>query len=152
MIIANTEHGIALRWRDEQGKREEKLVGFSDFSPYFFVKEDCPVVVDSVSSIQLYESWGDRGSTFPLELRYEFGDWVNLDGDKLAKVTWYPSLPKYTKKVKSYFHNRAYPTYEADVRHHYRYSVDMIESIPEYKLRKWYWIWSGCKAVSMTVQ
>jgi|TARA_R100000426_G_scaffold26728_2_gene22287 DNA polymerase elongation subunit (family B) len=139
MIIANTEHGIALRWRDEQGKREEKLVGFSDFSPYFFVKEDCPVVVDSVSSIQLYESWGDRGSTFPLELRYEFGDWVNLDGDKLAKVTWYPSLPKYTKKVKSYFHNRAYPTYEADVRHHYRYSVDMIESIPEYKLRKWYW-------------
>ena len=84
MIIANTEHGIALRWRDEQGKREEKLVGFSDFSPYFFVKEDCPVVVDSVSSIQLYESWGDRGSTFPLELRYEFGDWVNLDGDKLA--------------------------------------------------------------------
>jgi DNA polymerase elongation subunit (family B) len=139
MIIANTEHGIALRWRDEQGKREEKLVSFSDFSPYFFVKEDCPVVVDSVSSIQLYESWGDRGSTFPLELRYEFGDWVNLDGDKLAKVTWYPSLPKYTKKVKSYFHNRAYPTYEADVRHHYRYSVDMIESIPEYKLRKWYW-------------
>jgi len=139
MIIANTEHGIALRWRDEQGKREEKLIGFSDFSPYFFVKEDCPVVVDSVSSIQLYESWGDRGSTFPLELRYEFGDWVNLDGDKLAKVTWYPSLPKYTKKVKSYFHNRAYPTYEADVRHHYRYSVDMIESIPEYKLRKWYW-------------
>ena len=139
MIIANTEHGIALRWRDEQGKREEKLVGFSDFSPYFFVKEDCPVVVDNVSSIQLYESWGDRGSTFPLELNYEFGDWVNLDGDKLAKVTWYPSLPKYTKKVKSYFHNRAYPTYEADVRHHYRYSVDMIESIPEYKLRKWYW-------------
>jgi len=139
MIIANTEHGIALRWRDEQGKREEKLVGFSDFSPYFFVKEDCPVVVDNVSSIQLYESWGDRGSTFPLELNYEFGDWVNLDGDKLAKITWYPSLPKYTKKVKSYFHNRAYPTYEADVRHHYRYSVDMIESIPEYKLRKWYW-------------
>ena len=139
MIIANTEHGIALRWRDEQGKREEKLVGFSDFSPYFFVKEDCPVVVDGVSSIQLYESWGDRGSTFPLELRYEFGDWVNLDGDKLAKVTWYPSLPKYTKKVKSYFHNRAYPTYEADVRHHYRYSVDMIKNMPEYKLRKWYW-------------
>lgn len=139
MIIANTEHGIALRWRDEQGKREEKLVGFSDFSPYFFVKEDCPVVVDKVSSIQLHESWGDRGSTFSLELRYEFGDWVNLDGDKLAKVTWYPSLPKYTKKVKSYFHNRAYPTYEADVRHHYRYSVDMIENMPEYKLRKWYW-------------
>nr|MDB4346194.1 hypothetical protein [bacterium] len=143
MIITDTEQGIHLRWRDVEGVRCENTISHDDFSPYFFVRAVDVFSPDQDNKlnedIYLKEKWGGANSHYKLVVSYTNGDWVNLDNEELVKVTWKPSHPRYMKKLKEYFH--AYPinTYEADVRHHYRYAVDEIEYIPEYDLRKWYW-------------
>ena len=43
MIIANTENGILLRWR-EGGEREEETISFNDFKPHFFVEKNSRLV------------------------------------------------------------------------------------------------------------
>ena len=138
MIIANTEDGILLRWRDEE-ERQERRIPFSEFCPYFFIESSNIVLKDK---IVLYEG---RQKPFFVNLFYEEGDWFNLDGQKLLKVTWTPYRTRYTKsgkmisKIRTDFHNRGITTYEADVRHHYRYAVDEITEMPQYRMRKWYW-------------
>ena len=138
MIITNTEKGILLRWR-EGGEREEEIISFNDFKPHFFVEKNSRLVKLDGETVYLKESWGDKNTSFRMDLSYEEGDYLSLEGKELVKVTWSPCHSKYTKKVKSYFHNRGDRTYEADVQYHYRYAVDMLDTIPEYNLRKWYW-------------
>jgi len=138
MIITNTEKGILLRWR-EDGKREEETISFNDFKPHFFVEKNSRLVKLGGETVYLKENWGNKNTSFRMELSYEEGQFKSLEGKELVKVTWSPCHSKYTKKVKSYFHNRGDRTYEADVQYHYRYAVDMLDAIPEYNLRKWYW-------------
>ena len=138
MIITNTERGILLRWR-EGGEREEEIISFNDFKPHFFVEKNSRLVKLDGETVYLKESWGNKNTSFRMNLSYEEGDYLSLEGKELVKVTWSPCHSKYTKKVKSYFHNRGDRTYEADVQYHYRYAVDMLDTIPEYNLRKWYW-------------
>ena len=139
MIITNTEKGILLRWR-EGGEREEEIISFNDFKPHFFVEKDSRLVKLDGETVYIKEKYENRNTTaFRMDLSYEQGNFKSLEGKELVKVTWSPCHSKYTKKVKSYFHNRGDRTYEADVQYHYRYAVDMLDTIPEYNLRKWYW-------------
>ena len=139
MIITNTEKGILLRWR-EGGEREEEIISFNDFKPHFFVEKDSRLVKLDGETVYIKEKYENRNTTaFRMDLSYEQGNFKSLEGKELVKVTWSPCNSKYTKKVKSYFHNRGDRTYEADVQYHYRYAVDMLDTIPEYNLRKWYW-------------
>lgn len=144
MIIANTTEGVLLRWRDENNKRMEKSVTFSEFSPYFFVAQSDIVNPSETTRIPLSEGYQGRERFFAT-LSYETGDWVNLQGETLLKVTWTPyktgkSLARsVSHKIRTYFHDRTIVTYEADVQHHYRYAIDQLDVMPEYNLRKWYW-------------
>ena len=126
MIINKLDDGIGLRWRNEKNEREEKTIPFSEFSPYLFVKKMAPI-----EHVMLSDKWGK----FRLELSYEEGDYYNLEGEELLKVTWNPSHPRYSYKLKKFFDE----TYEADIPLHYRYAVDCIKDIPPYNMRKWYW-------------
>jgi len=117
---------VALRWREE-GERKEEKISFVDFKPYFYIED----VDQEKAHLRIRE----RGVNTRIELSYERGDWVSLEGKRLKKVTWYPPLPSYNRILKKEWEQ----TYEADVPFHYRYVVDNLESIPEYDLRKWYW-------------
>ena len=117
---------VALRWREE-GERKEKKISFVDFKPYFYIED----IAQEKAHLRIRE----RGVNTRIELSYERGDWVSLEGKRLKKVTWYPPLPSYNRIIKKEWEQ----TYEADVPFHYRYVVDNLESIPEYDLRKWYW-------------
>ena len=139
MIITNTNAGICLRWRSSDGVRLEDLVSFSKFQPHFFVEKNARSVKLDGDTIYIKENRSKRNTSFSMNLEYHQGDWKSLEGRELVKVTWSPSHSKYMNKVKTFFHDRGDRTYEADVRHHYRYAVDMLDKLPEYKLRKWYW-------------
>jgi len=138
MIITNTNAGICLRWR-EDGERKEDLVSFNKFQPHFFVEKNARSVKLDGDTIYIKETRSKKNASFSMSLSYETGGWKNLQGRELVKVTWYPSHSKYMNKVKTFFHDRGERTYEADVKHHYRYAVDMMDELPEYDMRKWYW-------------
>ena len=128
MIITtlNKTNEVALRWREE-GERKEEKISFVDFKPYFYIED----VDQEKAHLRIRE----RGVNTRIELSYERGDWVSLEGKRLKKVTWYPPLPSYNRILKKEWEQ----TYEADVPFHYRYVVDNLMTIPEYDLRKWYW-------------
>jgi len=138
VIITNTNAGICLRWR-EDGERKEDLISFNKFQPHFFVEKNARSVKIDGDTIYIKETRSKKNTSFSMSLSYETGGWKNLQGRELVKVTWYPSHSKYMNKVKTFFHDRGERTYEADVRHHYRYAVDMMDELPEYDMRKWYW-------------
>ena len=109
---------IYTSWR-ENG---EKKVAVELFAPYFYLPEDAQ---------EFAEYKIGRATTRPF--RYERGEWVNLQGEKLKRVYVEQSTDIYNAK-------KMWPkTYEADVPYHFRYAVDKIDEMPEYKLRKWYW-------------
>jgi DNA polymerase I len=120
MIISKTEDGksIYLSWR-EDGVKQSKTV---NFRPYFYI-------LDSSGEIPSYKP----SKYLERDFDYEEGDWVNLEGNKLKKVYVDNSFDVY--KAKELFAT----TYEADVPYHFRYAVDNIHEMPEYKMRKWYW-------------
>tara|TARA_R100000278_G_scaffold28405_1_gene25739 strand:- start:7296 stop:8954 length:1659 start_codon:yes stop_codon:yes gene_type:complete len=130
MIITtlNRTNEIAMRWREGE-ERKENLVSFNDFSPYFFIEEETRE--PSFLRVKL----GHYSQPQRVEIKYESGDWVSLEGKKLKKVSWNPPLPEYNKIIRKNWDN----TYEADVPFVYRYTVDKLTSIPEYNLKKWYW-------------
>ena len=142
MIITNTNSGICLSWR-EDGERKEDLVPFHKFQPHFFVERNARSVklegVQNGYSIIMKETRSKKNNSFRMGLEFHQGGWKNLQGRELVKVTWTPSHSRYMNKVKAFFHDRGERTYEADVRHHYRYAVDMMDELPEYDMRKWYW-------------
>ena len=109
---------IYTSWRE----KGEKKVAVELFAPYFYLPEDAQEVAEYKIG---------RATTRPF--RYERGEWVNLQGEKLKRVYVEQSTDIYNAK-------KMWPkTYEADVPYHFRYAVDKIDEMPEYKLRKWYW-------------
>jgi DNA polymerase I len=128
MIISaiDKQNNFALRWR-EDGKRKEKLIPYNDFQPYFYILED-----DKEHS---KAEISDGRSKFTIKVEYIKDGSVNLNGDKLKKVTWTPPKPGYTRTLRELWNK----TFEADVPFHYRYSIDALTKIPEYDLVKWYW-------------
>ena len=119
MIISKINNGknIYTSWR-ENGEKKWKIV---PFRPYFYVAESEHVATFKPSKY------------LEREFEYEEGDFYNLEGESLKKV--YVETSFDIRKAKEEFHQ----TYEADVPYHFRYAVDKIDKMPEYKLRKWYW-------------
>ena len=127
MIINRLKEGIGLRWRNDSGIRQECTISFDEYQPYFYIKSS----EEQPTQLIIGDKWG----RFPVELNYHTGDYYNLNGEQLTKVTWTPSNSNHTRKLKDCFEY----TYEADVAFHYRFCVDELEVLPEYKLNKWYW-------------
>lgn len=127
MIINRLKEGIGLRWRNKSSIRQECIIPFVEYQPYFYINSN------EAQPTQLII--GDKWGRFPVELTYELGDYFNLAGEQLTKVTWSPSNSNHTRNLKDCF----IETYEADVAFHYRFCVDELEVLPEYKLNKWYW-------------
>jgi len=132
MIISQASNGISLSWRDydpdtgEQNARWSKFIKYEDFPPFFFVGESEHMPENFITT----NRWGK--STI-IEVKYEEGDYVNLQREKLIKVLCkYPSqIPLVRKEF--------IQTYEADVLYTHRYAIEEIDEMPEYNLKKWYW-------------
>ena len=120
MIINKYSDGkrIFKAWR-EDGKR---IIETVDYTPYFFI-------LDSEEEVRDYKP----SKYITRQFNYEEGDWFNLNGEKLKKV--YVDSSEDIKYAKDIFSQ----TFEADVPLHFRYCVDELHEMPEYKLRKWYW-------------
>ena len=120
MIISKMNDGknIYKSWR-ENGEKKHEIV---EFNPYFYIssQENKPMTYKPSKYITR-------------DFRYEEGDWVNLQKEPLQKV--YVESSYDIKKAKDMFSR----TYEADVPYHFRYCIDELHEMPEYKLRKWYW-------------
>ena len=109
---------IYKSWR-ENGEKKHEIV---PFRPYFYVKEDSA------------EPFEYRPTKYiSREFEYIRGDWINLNNEPLKKVIVETSHD--VRKAKDLFGE----TYEADVPFHFRYCVDELDEMPEYKMRKWYW-------------
>jgi len=120
MIISRMNDGnrIYKSWR-ENGEKKHEIV---PFRPYFYVKEDSAEPFEYKPSKYISR-----------EFEYVRGDWVNLNNEPLKKVIVETSHD--LRKAKDMFGE----TYEADVPFHFRYCVDELHEMPEYKMRKWYW-------------
>ena len=120
MIISRCLDGkhIYKSWR-ENGEKKYDLYSFK---PYFFINNN-----ETEHRTYAPNRYIER------EFEYETGDWVNIDGERLKKVYVENSFD--IRKAKSKFSK----TYEADVPYTFRYAVDEIHEMPEYKMRKWYW-------------
>jgi DNA polymerase elongation subunit (family B) len=120
MIICKAATGrhIYKSWR-ENGEKKTELV---EFSPYFYVEDAHPEPREYKIS-----------RTLSREFEFQKTDAVSLDGTPLKKVFVDKSNDIY--KAKESFSR----TWEADVPYHFRYCVDEMEEMPEYKMRKWYW-------------
>ena len=92
MIICKTENGIGLRWR-EGDEIQSKIVSHSDFQPYMYADK-------AHSALPFTFKCKDNLGTFQIKVMFESTDEVNLNGDKLHKVTWQPKHPKYAKDVR----------------------------------------------------
>ena len=120
MIISKCidEKHIYTAWR-ENGERKFKLEAHE---PYFFI-EDNEFEFENYT-VNKYIS---RSFT------YEKGDWVSLQGKSLKKVIVEQATDIY--KARKMWNK----TYEADVPFGFRYAIDNLNELPEFKLRKWYW-------------
>lgn len=116
-----------LRWRDKEGLRQEKQVSYSQFNPYFYI-----LASEQEKSFVMLSEFGQK---FRVDLSYELDGSVSLDGSLLKKVTWNPPKPGYTRTLR----NEWEQTFEADVPFHYRYAIDELNEIKEYKMTKFYW-------------
>jgi len=120
MIISKCKDGktIYKSWRENNEKKFELV----ETKPYFFVEEDEA------------EPFSYKASKYiTRDFEYIRGDWVNIDKKPLKKVVVETSFD--IKAAKKMFPK----TYEADVPLHFRYCVDELHEMSEYKLRKWYW-------------
>jgi len=118
MIIVNDNNSVYLSWRENGKRKTENLL----FDPYFFIEADS-------KKPQFYRV----NKYLQGQFRYEKTDATNLEGKALVKVCYEKASDSY--KARECFDK----TYEADVPFHHRYTVDEIDEIKEYDLRKWYW-------------
>jgi len=120
MIISKMNDGMRIykSWR-ENGEKKHEIVSFR---PYFYVLQDEPERPHYKPTKYLTR-----------DFEYQRGDWVNLAGQPLKKV--FVESAQDIRNAKNEFRE----TYEADVPFHFRYCVDELDEMPEYKLRKWYW-------------
>jgi DNA polymerase elongation subunit (family B) len=133
MIISAIDNAnmFVLRWRDDKNKRLESKVSYADFNPYFYILANDT----ERSGVSITEYVNGRRDSFRINLSYTVDGSVSLDGRALKKVTWSPPKPAYTRELRKQWRE----TFEADVPFHYRYAIDQLTSLPEYKLRKFYW-------------
>ena len=142
MIINHIDEGIGISKRVE-GEVVREIIPFNDFKPYFYATSyGVEYMNDQVNS----RVWiKDRFGGVNVSILFEETDAKSLEGEELVKVTWTPSRPEYTRKIADFLGRQTIRgsyrirTYEADVKYHYRYAVDEIEDMPEYKMRKMYW-------------
>ncbi len=132
MIISEIKNGIGLRWR-ENGEVKEKIVTLKEFPHYFFIK------ATSTRHTNLLVKDNNTRGNFKVELNYTMGDWKSLNGDALIKVSWGTKSPSLKYQIREKLEELGIDTYEADVPHHYRYAVDCLTEIPDYKMRKCFW-------------
>jgi DNA polymerase elongation subunit (family B) len=120
MIISKCidEKHIYTAWR-ENGERKFKLEAHE---PYFFIEDDEFEFENYTVKKYISRSF-----------RYEQGDWVSLKGKPLKKVVVEQATDIY--KARKMWNK----TYEADVPFGFRYAIDNLNELPEFKLRKWYW-------------
>ena len=120
MIISRCLDGkhIYKSWRENNEKKFE----LERFRPYFYVKEN-----------EKEHTTYSPSKYIKREFEYERGEWVNLDGDRLKRVYVENSFDVFSAR------KMFKQTYEADVPYTFRYAVDCISEMPEYKMRKWYW-------------
>ena len=132
MIISSIDKDnmFSLRWR-ENGERKSHEVPYSEFKPYFYILAG----EKEMSHIFMTDFMAGKKTRFRVDLFYNIDGAVSLEGEALKKVTWSPPKPGYTRTIRKEWEK----TFEADVPFHYRYSIDCLDSIPEYNLRKWYW-------------
>ena len=104
-----------------------------DFKHYFFIK-----ATSTRHNNLLVKDNNTRGK-FRVDLTYELGDWVSLEGESLVKVSWGTKSPSLRYQIREKLEELGVDTYEADIPHHYRYAVDELSSIPDYKMRKCFW-------------
>ena len=133
MIISAIDNAnkFVLRWRDENNKRLESEVSYADFNPYFYILAN----ETERSGVNITEYVNGRKDSFRINIDYTVDGSVSLDGKALKKVTWSPPKPGYTRELRKQWSQ----TFEADVPFHYRYAIDCLTVLPEYKLRKFYW-------------
>jgi len=135
MIINKIETGIGLSYK-EDGKRIIKTIPYSEYPSYFYIHNEQV----KPNKIKVKDRWGK----FDLDLIYETSeDYKNLENEPLVKVTWKPNHNRYAYNVRRFFEKQGnedliHPTYEADVKHEYRYAIDKIDSIKEYDMTKLY--------------
>ena len=142
MIINHIDEGIGISKRVE-GEVVREIIPFTDFKHYFYATSyGVEYMNDQVNS----RVWiKDRFGGVNVSILFEETDAKSLEGEELVKVTWTPSRPEYTRKIADFLGRQTIRgsyrirTYEADVKYHYRYAVDEIEDMPEYKMRKMYW-------------
>lgn len=133
MIINEIKNGIGLVWRDENGNRIQETVSLREFKHYFFIK------ATSTRHTNLLVKDNNTNGKFKIDLNYELGDWVSLEGESLVKVSWGTKSPSLRYQIREKLEELGVSTYEADIPHHYRYAVDKLDSIPDYKIRKCFW-------------
>lgn len=133
MIINEIKNGIGLVWRDENNNRLQETVSLKDFKHYFFIK------ATSTRHTNLLVKDNNTRGKFQVDLSYELGDWVSLEGESLVKVSWGTKSPSLRYQIREKLEELGVDTYEADIPHHYRYAVDKLSSIPDYKMRKCFW-------------
>jgi len=142
MIINHIDEGIATSKRIE-GEVVRETISFNDFKPYFYATSFGVEYMNDQVNTMLWIK--DKFGGVNVRILFEKTDAKSLEGEELVKVTWTPSRPEYTRKVADFIgmqtirNSFRIRTFEADVKYHYRYAVDEIEDMPEYKMRKMYW-------------
>lgn len=120
MIISKCDDDTTIysSWRIDGKKVENRVAQI----PYFFILDE-----------ERERASYSVGKYLQRDFSYQRGEYYSLEGAKLKKVFVEKQSDIYEAK-KSFSQ-----TFEADVPLHFRYCVDNLESIPEYKMRKWYW-------------
>lgn len=133
MIISYTDRNraINLRWRDENGDRQEKSI--TDFQPYFYIRKTDPRPKTYKAKVPVTVGNITKNVKIDYPFKYEEGDWVDLEKRTLTRV--YVGKPGDVPQARKTWNK----TYEADVPFIYRYCVDNLKEIPEYEMHKWYW-------------
>ncbi len=136
MIICKLTDGVGLRHREDDESINTRIP-YSEFRPYLYIKKEAQMKLLSTQNHRIRSR--DRGGSFTIDLIFGNGDYVNLNGDKLVKVTWTPNHPKYSMDIRTFLDTQNIETYEGKVPHHHRYAIDCLEELPVYNLRKCYW-------------
>ena len=143
MIITSIDRGIGISHRNN-GEIVRDRISFNDFQPYFYATSYGVEFMNDQLPNKLWVK--DRYGGVNVEFYFEETDAKSLQGGGLVKVLWKPSRPEYMRKIADYLSKMNVPkntskikTYESDVPYHYRYAVDTINEMPEYKMRKMYW-------------
>ena len=137
MIISKVKDGVGLRYRDDDGKSISQIIGYREFRPYMFIRTKDKLALESTNKTTITSR--DKGGSFKIEMKFETGDFKNLEGEDLSKLIWTPNHPRYSMDIKQYLELLNIESYEGRVPHHHRYAVDCLNQLPIYEMRKCYW-------------